>query len=303
MKPRRSVLSVPSHIEKMHSKALNSNADVVMLDLEDSVPVDKKKFARALVADAINNLNWNKKTISFRINALDTPFAYRDIIEVVEKAGNKIDSIVIPKVNNAGDIECVSRILDGIEMEFNFKNKISIEASIETPMGLLNIEKIVSASKRIITLVFGIADYSASIGASLISISGHGEKEEEIYPGHRWHFEISRMVMAAKSKNIMVIDAPYGNFKDLDGLKKASTMVAALGCDGKWAIHPMQIDIINEVFSPAKEDIKRAKRVLDAHQSAISKGLGATSLDGRMVDFATIRIAKKLCETAKHLDC
>ncbi len=301
MKPRRSILSVPGHVEKMHVKAKDSDADVIMLDLEDSVPVDAKEKARAQVIRSITSMDWSHKTLTFRINALDTPYGYRDLLEVAEAAADGIDSVVIPKVNTPADIHFAAKMLDGIEMHKQCKQSLGIEASIETATGLENITQITAASQRIKTLVFGIADYSASVGARLISISGHGEKEEDIYPGHRWHFPLSRIVMAAKSKGIMAIDAPYGNFKDPDGLKRSAAMSCALGCDGKWAIHPGQIQGINQVFTPDAEDIERAAKVLAAYKEAKEKGLGATAVDGRMVDRATVQLAEKLVAQAKHL--
>ncbi len=302
MKPRRSNLSVPGHVAKMHGKAAGSNADVIMLDLEDSVPIDAKEKARAQVIQSLLDQDWSKKTVTVRINALDTPFAYRDLLETVENAGHILDAIVIPKVNTQGDISFADRMLDGIEMNKNLTTTIGIEASIETAEGLLQATDIAKASPRVKTFVFGIADYSASVGAKLVSISGHGEKEEELYPGHRWHFTLSRMIMIAKANDCLAIDAPYGNFKDLDGLRRSTVMSCALGCDGKWAIHPGQIDIINEVFTPSQEDIDLASKVLEANKAAAAEGRGAVAVEGRMVDQATVRMAKQLWEQAKFLD-
>lgn len=302
MKPNRSNLSVPGHVEKMHGKASQSAVDVVMLDLEDSVPVDAKETARQMVIQALLSHDWSKKTITVRINALDTSFAYRDLLEVAEGAGHVIDAIVIPKVNNAGDIHFVSRMLDGIEMSKGFTTRIMIEASIESAQGLENVTAIAQADSRLKTLVFGIADYSASIGARLVSISGHGEKEEDLYPGHRWNFALSRMVMAAKARGLMAIDAPYGNFKDEEGLRRSAVMASALGCDGKWAIHPSQIDTINQVFSPSQEEIDRAAKVLEAYRQAEREGRGAVAVEGRMVDNATVTMATQLWERAKYLN-
>jgi len=303
MKPNHSNLSVPGHVDKMHGKACQSSVDVVMLDLEDSVPVDSKENARKMVIQSLQSHDWSRKTITVRINALDTPFAYRDLLEVAEGAGDIIDAIVIPKVNNAGDVHFVNRMLDGIEMNKGFKkNRLRIEASIESAEGLENITAIAQAGDRLKTLVFGIADYSASIGARLVSISGHGEKEEELYPGHRWNFALSRMVMAAKSRGLMAIDAPYGNFKDQEGLRRSAVMASALGCDGKWIIHPSQIDVVNQVFSPSQEEIDRAAKVLDAYQTAAKEGRGAVAIEGRMVDNATVTMASQLWEKAKYLN-
>lgn len=301
MKPRRSNLSVPGHVKKMHAKAAGSAADVVMLDLEDSVPVDAKDQAREQVIETLNEVDWGQSTVTVRINSLDTPFAYRDLLEVAENCGNIIDAIVIPKVNTAGDIHFADHMLNGIELAKGYESSIGIEASIETAEGLHQAAEIAAASDRITSLVFGIADYSASVGARLVSISGHGEKEEDLYPGHRWHFPLSKMVMSAKAFGSMAIDAPYGNFKDMDGLRRSAVMACALGCDGKWAIHPGQIDVINEVFTPAKEDIELAKKVLDADAEAKASGKGAIAVEGRMVDQATVRLANQLWNQAKHL--
>lgn len=301
MKPQRSNLSVPGHIQKMHGKAHDSNADVVMLDLEDSVPIAEKPAARKQVIESLLAYDWSHKMVTVRINSLDTAFAYRDLLEIVEEAGQVVDAIVIPKVNSPGDIYFADRLLAGIEMEKHLDHQIEIEASIETAEGLLNASQITCASERVRSLVFGIADYSASVGARLVSISGHGEKEEDIYPGHRWHFALSNMVMHAKSFGRIALDAPYGNFKDLGGLRRSAIMASALGCDGKWAIHPSQIDVINDVFTPSVEDIALARKIIDADQVAKSEGRGAIAVEGRMVDQATLRLARKLWEQAEFL--
>ncbi|QQG66862.1 HpcH/HpaI aldolase/citrate lyase family protein [Desulfobulbus oligotrophicus] len=302
MKPRRSILSVPGHLQKMHGKAQASNADVIMLDLEDSVPIEEKANARVQVINSLLDLDWQQKTITVRVNSLDTPFAYRDLLEVTEQAGHVVEAFVLPKVNHPGDVYFADRLLNGIEMNIQtITAPIGLEASIETAEGLLNAAEIIKASERVQSLVFGIADYSASIGARLVSISGHGEKEEDLYPGHRWHFAISKMVMHAKAHGLLAIDAPYGNFKDPDGLRRSTVMAGALGCDGKWAIHPSQIDVLNEVFTPSADEIALAKKVIKANETAQSLGKGAIAVEGRMVDQATVRLASKLCEQAKYL--
>jgi len=301
MKPRRSNLSVPGHVEKMHQKARDSAADIVMFDLEDSVPVDQKQTARAQVIQSLLSLDWHAKTVTVRCNALDTPFGYRDLIDIVENAGQVLDAVVVPKVDHPGDIHFVHRLLQGIEMDKQRLKRIGIEASIESAEGLENVSLTAKASNRMISLVFGIADYSASIGARLSSVSGHGEAEEDVYPGHRWHFSLSRIIMAAKAKGLLVMDAPFGNFKDLEGLRRSANMSNALGCDGKWVIHPGQIDVVNAVFSPSPEEIERARMVIEAYEVAVESGHGAVSLDGSMVDNATIRLARRLWEQAKHL--
>ena len=302
MKPRRTILSVPGHVEKMHLKASLSQADVVMLDLEDSVPLEAKKAARETVVRSLLSLDWQNKAVSVRMNGLDTPFGYKDLLVLATEAGDHLDSVVVPKIDHCGDIHFVDRMLNGIEMDRQSANRIGIEASIESARGLDQATDIAGASSRLKTLVFGVADYSSSIGARLVSLSGHGESEEDLYPGHRWNFVMSRLVTAAKAKDLMAIDAPYGNFKDPDGLRRAAVMSCALGFDGKWAIHPDQLEVINAVFSPTPEDIERARRVLEAYDVAVAAGRGAVAVDGRMVDQATVRLARMLWEQARHLD-
>ncbi len=299
--PRRSILSVPGHRPGMHQKASQSTADVVMLDLEDSVPLDAKPVARKRVVEALNNLDWGEKTVTVRINGFDTPFGFRDLLEVVQKAGGALSSVVIPKVDDPADIHCASRLLDGIEMEYGGGTPTDIEATIESARGMQNIAAIAAASPRLVSLVFGIADYSASIGARLVSISGHGEAEEQIYPGHRWNFALGRLVMAAKARDLLAIDAPYGNFRDPDGLERAASISCALGCDGKWAIHPDQIETINRVFSPSAQEIARARKILNAWETAREQGLGAAAVDGRMIDQATVRMAQRLWNQALQM--
>jgi len=300
MIPRRSILSVPGHKDKMHPKAAQSDADVVMLDLEDSVPFDAKEKARNIVSQALEKNDWGKKTVSVRINALDTPFAYKDILDVVRVKTSCLDSLVIPKVAKIADIHFVARFLDGIEMDLQKKIPIKIEASIETAQGLSNINDIAKSSNRLVSLVFGIADYTASIGARLVSLSGHGDDESALYPGHRWHFALSRIVMAAKANELLAIDAPYGNFKDMKGLKQSASMARALGCDGKWAIHPAQLSSINSCFSPLPEDIEKASTILNACQSKNQNEVIA--IDGHMIDQATVRLAQNTWELAKQLN-
>lgn len=285
----------------MHLKATQSAADVIMFDLEDSVPSEAKAGARLQVIETLQSMDWARKTVSVRINGLDTAFAYRDLMEIVETAGQVLDSVVLPKVNDPGDVHFVDRMLDGIEQARARILPIGIEASIETARGLEAVSDIARASRRLISLVFGIADYSGSVGARLVSISGHGESEEKIYPGHRWHFALSRMIMAAKANGLLAIDAPYGNFKDPEGLRHSTAMACALGCDGKWAIHPGQIETLNSLFSPSAEDIQRALKVIQAAEAAQALGRGAVAVEGRMVDQATVRLAHQLVAQAKQL--
>jgi citrate lyase beta subunit len=289
---QRSTLSVPGHIEKMHAKAFASPVDVVMLDLEDSVPLDAKIMARGQIIKTLEGIEVREDMgISVRVNSTDTPYCFRDVIEVVQAASAKIDSIVLPKADSAGDVYFLSRLLDGIEAELGTERQIAIDASIESALAIENIAEI-AAAPRVRSLIFGIADYSASIGARLSSISGHGEEDSDIYPGHRWNYVMSKIAQTAKAHNLLAIDSPYGNFKDLLELGKSAKIAAALGFDGKWAIHPSQIETINNVFSPSSEEIDRANRILEAART--SPGRGAVAIDGRMIDRATIRLAQKI---------
>lgn len=300
--PRRSVLSVPGHVEKMHHKALGSKADVIMFDLEDSVPLDAKIEARKKIIASLDHCDLVPAVTSIRINNLDTPFGYEDLLVMVETVGHKIDTVVIPKVNHVADIHFVDRLLNGIEMKYGFAEPVGIEVSIETAQGLENIAAIADGSERIKSLIFGSMDYQTSIGARPMSISSHKDGEEETYYNHRWDFVISRIVMAAKARGMAAIDAPYDDFKDVEGLAHSAKLACALGCDGKWAIHPDQLAAINQIFSPTKEEIEQARKVIEVHKSTGENGFGATALDSRMVDNATVRSAQQLWARADQLN-
>lgn len=290
---RRSIISVPSNREKMVNKAFSLDSDVIMLDLEDSVPVTEKEEARKRVISVFREQDWKGKVRAYRINSMDTPFAYRDIIDIVEAAGDFIDVIVVPKVEDPAEIKAIDYLLTQIEKRMGFKRRIGLEASIETAAGMLRAGKIAFSSDRLEALVFGVADYGASLTMMSKGISGHGDKED-FYPGHRWHFPLSRMAMAAKAAGLAAIDAPYGDYKDPEGLRQSCILSAALGFDGKWVIHPDQIAIINELYTPSQEDVERSKRILEAYKQAQAEGLGSLALDGKMVDAASIRVAQMI---------
>lgn len=288
---RRSIISVPANREKMVVKAFSLPVDVIMLDLEDSVPFQEKDEARKRVVAAFREQDWKGKVRSYRINGMDTPFAYRDIIDVVEEAGDFIDVIVVPKVNDASEIKAIDYLLTQIEMRMGRTRRIGLEASIETAEGMLRAGEIAFSSPRLETLVFGVADYSASLTMMSKGISGHGDKEE-FYPGHRYHFPLSMMAMAAKAAGLAAIDAPYGDYRDPEGLRRSCILSAALGYDGKWVIHPDQVEIINQVYTPSQEDVERSRRICEAHEEAKRAGCGSLAIDGKMVDAASIRVAK-----------
>ena len=287
----RSVISVPAHREKMAAKALSLDADVIMLDLEDSVPVDQKDEARKLAISILRGVSSPRAMRSCRINGMDTPFAYRDLIDIVEGAGEFVDTIVIPKVNDAAEVKAVDYFLTQIELRMGFRRPIGLHASIETAAGMMRVEEIALSSPRIEALVFGVADYSASLTMPGGGISGHGEREA-LYPGDRFHFPLSRMVMAAKAAGLAAIDAPYGDYKDPEGLSRSCFMSAGLGYDGKWVIHPDQVAIVNAVYSPSEADFQRSARILEAYEQGRAAGVGAIALDGKMVDAASLRIAQ-----------
>ncbi|HOP49936.1 MAG TPA: CoA ester lyase [Ignavibacteriales bacterium] len=302
MKLRRSILSVPGHIQKMHHKAANSNTDSLILDLEDSVPLNDKELARKTIVDSLKIIDFGNKFIHLRINSIENHFSYKDLLEIIPEVGDKIDSILLPKVDTEKDVYFVQTLLEQLKEEYKIDKTINISISIESAAGLENISTIVKTSNLIDSIHFGIADYSSSIGAKIISISGHGENEENIYPGHRWAYVHSKIVNTAKAYNLLAFDAPFGNFKDPEGLKKSAQIALALGFDGKWAIHPEQIEIINNIFTPQEEEITRAKMVIEALEEAKRNGKGAVSIDGRMVDHATIRLAKVTLEKAKIIE-
>jgi citrate lyase beta subunit len=297
MRLRRSILTVPGNNLRFIEKSIQLPCDGLVLDLEDGVPLDEKAEARTRIAGSLTDMEWGKKVVSVRINGLDTPFAYRDIIEVVEKGGERLDCLIVPKVNRSADIHFVSILLDQLESDLNRSNRIGIEASIETASGLNYSDRIARASDRMEALVFGVADYTISIGAKGGGLSGHGE-DQGLYPGHRWHFPLSRMAMAAKAAGIMAIDAPFGNLRDLEGLKESVRMAAAIGCDGKWVIHPSQIEPCNAIFSPTPEEVEMAVRVLKACEGGRK---GPIALDGRMIDTATQNLARQTYERARRI--
>jgi citrate lyase beta subunit len=284
----------------MINKALGLPADVVMLDLEDGVALGEKEAARLNIIGAFKDHDWGERVRAYRINGLDTPFGYRDIIDVVEQVGESIDVIVIPKVEKVAEVQFVDMLLSQIEMRLGLNQTVGLEASIETALGMLNVKEIAFASHRLEALVFGIADYGASLTMPSGGVSGHGDAEEQ-YPGHRWHFPMSRLVMAAKAAGLAAIDAPYGAFKDEAGLERSCQIAASLGYDGKWAIHPAQLEMINKAFTPSGEDIQRAVRILQAYEKAEASGTGATALDGKMVDGGSIRLARVTYEHARRL--
>ena len=292
MRAWRSELAVPGSNARMIEKAIASQADVVFLDLEDAVAPSEKPAARESVARAIRERDWGTKSPAFRMNALDTVWFYRDVIEVTEAAGAALRLLVVPKVNRPEDVHVIDTLLKQIEAAAGIPQRIGLEVQIETAKGMVNCERIAQASDRIEALTFGPGDFAASAGMPSSHI-GMRDEWDERYPGHRWHYAMSRIVIAARAAGVRAIDGPYADFRGLDGLRRSCETARGLGFDGKWCIHPAQIDVVNEVFSPTDAEIVWARRVLDESHRAAEAGAGAASIDGRMIDGASIRMAER----------
>ncbi|MDB4233803.1 CoA ester lyase [Alphaproteobacteria bacterium] len=289
---QRSELAVPGSSPQMFDKALNSDADYIFLDLEDAVSPNDKLTARENIIKGLNDIDWKKngKTISVRINGLDTHYMYKDLIDIVTQAGQHIDTILIPKVGVRDDVYMVDCLLSQLEDEMNLKNKIGIECLIETALGMVNIEQIAKSSSRLEALHFGVADYAASLRARTVVIGGLNPD----YPGDQWHHGLSKLVATCRAFGLRAIDGPFGDFNDPEGYINAAKRGAAIGIEGKWAIHPSQIQHANNVFSPPESEVHKAKRIIDELAKAASQGKGAAQLDGRMIDAASERMAENI---------
>ncbi len=292
MRPERSVLAVPASNPRMIDKALASDADVAFLDLEDAVAPSEKAQARTQVIAALRDKDWRGKPGAYRINALDTPFCYRDLIEVVEAAGDRLDLVVVPKVNRPEDVHVVATLLAQIERHASIDRQIGLEVQIETAEGLINCERIAAANPRVEAIVFGPGDYAASVAMPLAQI-GVPDEWDAAYSAHRWHYPMSRLLVAGRAAGIRVIDGPFADFRDEEGFRRSCRVARALGFDGKWCIHPAQIPIANEVFTPSADETSWARRVMDAYATATASGLGAIAVDGKMIDAASIRMAER----------
>jgi citrate lyase subunit beta / citryl-CoA lyase len=288
-RPRRSCLSVPGSSPKMLSKGPSLPADEVFCDLEDSVAPGEKEAARGNVIEALKGNDWGAKTVVVRINAIDTRWAYRDVVEVVEAAGDYLDCIMIPKVQAPGEVEFVDHLLRMIEETKGFDHRIGIEAQIENGPGLTLIDEIAFASDRLETLIFGPGDMAAALGMPSLTV---GEAIPE-YPGDHWHWVLMRILVAARTAGLQAIDGPYAKIRDLDGYREVARRAKILGFDGKWVLHPGQVDVANEVFSPSQAEYDRAERMLAAYaQATETDRLGAVMLDEEMVDEASRKMAE-----------
>ncbi|HVA83821.1 MAG TPA: CoA ester lyase [Candidatus Binataceae bacterium] len=292
MRIRRSELSTPGSNVRMIERAAASNADLVFLDLEDSVAPSEKVAARARVIDALNGLNWGKKTRAVRINNVETEYAYQEVIDLAEKAGDNLDLIIIPKVKAPRDLWFVDSLLSGVEMRLKRKRRIGIEVLIEEVQALINVEEIARCTPRLEAIIFGPGDFSASQGVRFPA------KGAASYPGDMWHYARNKIVVAARAAGIDAIDGPFADFHDPDGYRREATWASILGFVGKWAIHPSQIDLANEVYSPTTDEVARARKMAEVYAKAEADGLGAVTYEGVMIDVATIRGIRHVIERA-----
>ena len=288
-RPRRSCLSVPGSSPKMLAKAPSLPADEVFLDLEDSVAPNVKEEARGNVIEALRTNDWGDKTVVVRINAIDTRWAYRDILEVVEAAGEHIDCLMIPKVQSPGEVEFVDHMLRMIEETKGFEHRIGLEAQIENGPGLTLIDDIAFASDRLETLIFGPGDMAAALGMPSLTV---GESIAD-YPGDHWHWVLMRILVAARAAGLQAIDGPFAKIRDHEGYREIAKRSKSLGYDGKWVLHPDQITIANEVFSPTQEEFERAEDILTAYEKATDVDrTGAVMFGDEMIDEASRKMAE-----------
>ena len=304
----RSELAVPGSNPGMFERAAKCAADIVFLDCEDAVAPDDKEQARRNIVQGLNEVDWGTKTMMVRINGLDTHYMYRDVVDIVE-ACPRLDMILIPKVGVPADVYAVDMLVTQIESAKRRTKRIGFEALIETALGMANVEAIAQSSRRLEALSFGVADYAASTRARTTVIGGVNKEfgvltdkddkgERHYFWGDQWHGAQTRMMVACRAYGLRPIDGPFGDFADRDGYLAAAKRAAVLGYEGKWAIHPSQIELANEVFTPSAAEVTKARRIIEAMQQAAKEGKGAVSLDGRLIDIASIRMAQALLEKA-----
>lgn len=308
----RSELVVPGATPALFEKAARSPADVVFLDLEDAVAPNDKVSARANVVAALNEVDWGEKTVAVRVNGLDTHYMYRDVVEIVE-ACPRLDMLVVPKVGVPADLYALDMLVTQIEDGARREKRIGFEALIETALGLANVEAIAQSSGRLEALAFGSGDLAASLRMRTTAIGGlhpdHGVLSDADASGNRafhqtdpWHAAQTRMLVACRAYGLRPIDGVYGDLKDTQGFLSAAKRAAAAGFEGKWAIHPTQVAPLNDVFTPAADELERARRVVNAMEEAAREGRGAVQLDGRLVDVANMRMAENLLAKAEAIE-
>jgi citrate lyase subunit beta/citryl-CoA lyase len=290
---RRCQLSVPGSSEKMIAKVPELDLDYVFFDLEDAVAPDQKKAARGNIIKALNTLEFGRTVRCVRINDTASRFCYGDIIDVVEGAGEKLDLIMVPKVLDADDVLFVDKLLTQLEKDLGLKNRIGLECLIEEVEAMMNVERIAASTPRLEALIFGMGDYSASQGVSNGNIGS--------YPGDVWHYQRHRLAVACKSFGLDPIDGPFADIKNVEGYREECRRAMTLGLLGKWSLHPSQVPIAQEVFSPTRAEVERARAIKGAFEDALSKGLGAVMYEGKMIDIAVMRLVNNVVDRASQI--
>lgn len=290
---RRCQLSVPGSSEKMLAKAATLGVDYVFLDLEDAVAPSEKAAARQKIVNALNGNDWGRSVRAVRINDLGTHYFYDDIVEVVSGAGHNLDVIMIPKVMDRDDVVFVDRLLSALEHKLGIGHRIGIDVLVEEVQAIHNIDRIASASSRLEALIFGMGDYSASQGVAVKEIGGGGD-----YPGDIWHYQRHRIVIAAKCNGLDAVDGPFADFSSPENYRAECNKAMVLGMVGKWAIHPSQVPLAHELFSPSREEVDKARGMKETYERALAQGLGAVQYEGKMIDIASIRLVQNTLDKA-----
>ena len=297
----------PGSRPQIFEKMANSTADVINLDLEDSVSPGDKEKARLNVIQAVNDIDWKNKTVSVRINSLDTPYWYRDTIDLLENCSERLDNLTIPKVGCAADVYAVDSLVSAVEKAAARSKKVGFEIIIESAAGITNVNDIARSSSRIESMALGAADFAASMGMATTGIGGTQEGYYMYHGGQKywsnpWHWVQASLVAACRTNGVLPVDGPYGDFSDRDGFFAEARRAATLGMVGKWAIHPNQVELANEVFTPTPSAINEAKEILNAMNEAAENGDGATVYKGRMIDIASIKQAEILVKLANLIE-
>lgn len=305
-RPNRCQLFGPGSRPAIFEKMAASAADVINLDLEDSVAPSDKDSARANIIQAISDIDWGAKTLSVRINSLDTPFWYRDVVDLLEQAGDRLDQIMIPKVGCGADIYAVDALVSAIEAAKGRSRKIAFEVIIESAAGIAHVGEIAAASPRLQAMSLGAADFAASMGMQTTGIGGTQENYYMLHEGQKhwsdpWHWAQTAIVAACRTHGVLPVDGPYGDFSDDEGFRAQALRSATLGMVGKWAIHPKQVALANEVFTPSEAAVTEAREILAAMEQAKANGEGATVYKGRLVDIASIKQAEVIVRQSEMI--
>jgi malyl-CoA/(S)-citramalyl-CoA lyase len=305
-RPNRCQLFGPGSRPAIFEKMAGSSADVVNIDLEDSVAPSDKDSARANAIEAIGGIDWGSKTLSVRINGLDTPYWYRDVVDLLEQADERLDLIMIPKVGCAADIYAVDALVTAVERAAGRKKKLGFEIIIESAAGITHVEEIAASSPRLQAMSLGAADFAASMGMQTTGIGGTQENYYMLQDGARhwsdpWHWAQAAIVAACRTHGVLPVDGPFGDFSDDEGFRAQARRSATLGMVGKWAIHPKQVAIANEVFTPSEEAVAEARAILEAMEKATAGGEGAAVYKGRLVDIASIKQAEVIVKQSEMI--